>query len=97
MWKSNQQLIDNKEFMTSMLAKGYPKEQILETVCTIGKYKYDFESRKGKISMIQLSTCCPKGWVWEIYAYENGKLFRDVMRFKTKEQAIEFIGTQKTK
>lgn len=58
-----------------------------------GKYQYIFSSKKGEISLIEL-----KGYdfvtekdLWEIYELSNNRLFEDVKRFKTKEEAVKRI------
>ena len=60
------------------------------------QWQYYFESKKGKISMIHFlkhsfSSKPDSDWIWEIYAYENPKLFTDIIRFKTKKQAEKAI------
>ena len=58
-----------------------------EIECMYGKYQYIFTSKKGKISCVRLTNYMSDGYNWEIYAYENTKLFPDVKRFKTLKQA----------
>ena len=91
MWNHTQEILHNKKFINDMIKKGYTREQILETMVCFGKYQYTYESPKGKISMIQLATYVPKGWVWEIHAFENKKLFTDCLRFETKKEAEKRI------
>ena len=57
----------------------------------IGKTQYFFTSDKGKISMIKLGgTLYKEKPKWEIYCID-GKLFEDIMRFKTQKEARKKI------
>lgn len=86
LWKEHQKALKIKGYK-ELTSKIYPQG-------IIGKWKWDYESKKGKISLILFP---PKTlvWndkeVWEIYAYENGKLFKDIKRFDTKEEAEKEI------
>ena len=68
-----------------------PKElKTLHPNGVFGKYHFIFKSKKGEISLIELKDYFYRGRdVWEIYSRET--LFRDVMRFDSKEEAIEKI------
>ena len=55
----------------------------------VGKTQYFFESDKGCISMIKIHSL-DKGYDWEIYCMK-GKLFEDVIRFKTEKSARKKI------
>jgi|SaaInlV_165m_DNA_1040744.scaffolds.fasta_scaffold190061_1 hypothetical protein len=51
-----------------------------------GKYQYICTSKKGTISIVSFNNRITNDdWKWEIYSYE--KLFDDVERFNTLEQA----------
>jgi len=54
-----------------------------------GKYQYYFKSKQGTISMVKLNNYSLYGDkdVWEIFAYDDPKLFMDVQRFSSKRQA----------
>lgn len=55
-----------------------------------GKYHYIFTSKRGEISLIQLTDYFYKDKdIWEIYS--GNTLFGDTMRFDTKEEAINYI------
>ena len=57
----------------------------------IGKYQYLFSSKKGKISLIKIyGTYQINKGIWEIYCLK-GNLFDDILRFKSKENAIKKI------
>jgi len=80
--------------------KGKTNDITMKYLVGIGKFKYDFESKKGKISMIEIiqrqlkegmKDGIESSWIWEIYANENPKLFTDVIRFKTKKEAEKAI------
>lgn len=90
-WQHQMNLLTDKSFIRKMKSKGYPKKQIEETIDIMGQWKYLFSSKKGNVSMIKIREYCPSRWVWEIYAYENPKLFSDCLRFKTKKQAEKVI------
>lgn len=77
MWKACQKM--PKDFKDR-----YPKS-IMEP---IGKWQYFYSSPLGEISMIELQDDL-MGYKWEIYSYDI--LFKDVMRFRTKFNAIKKI------
>ena len=57
--------------------------------CPFGKYQYICKSKKGEISLVELPNYIGDGYDWEIWSYE--KLFDDVERFKSKEEAMAKI------
>lgn len=63
------------------------KERGINIRQLFGKYQHIFSSEKGKISLVLLKDYLFDGRdTWEIYCLE-GKLFEDVERFDTKEEA----------
>ncbi len=57
----------------------------------VGKYQYLYSSDKGEISLVELLSYFKEGEdLWEIYCLQ-GKLFEDVERFETKEEAEKRI------
>jgi hypothetical protein len=51
------------------------------------KWQYFYKSSKGTISMVKLYQWVDNKNVYEIYAYDNPRLFLDVERFDSKEKA----------
>lgn len=70
-----------KEFQEAQ-KKGFPIRQLF------GEFQYIFSSVKGKISCAELLELFGSKMYWEIYCLE-GKLFEDIERFPTFEQAKE--------
>ncbi len=56
----------------------------------VGKYRYVYESKKGKISLVCLKHYFGSKNVWEIFSLV-GNLFDDVERFKTRKNAEKRI------
>lgn len=57
-----------------------------------GKYHYTFIKGDMRISMIKiLDNPFSQRWVWEIHAYEDKRLFRDVQKFRTKKDAMKAV------
>ena len=63
------------------------KKENIKIPCMFGKYQYMYSSDKGKISLIFLKNYFEEGNnFWEILCFKD-KLFKDVERFDTKEEA----------
>lgn len=59
-----------------------------------GKYQWIFTQGKHKISLVCLDEKPLRkkpNWIWEIYAYEDKELFTDIIKFKTKKEAMDYI------
>ena len=85
MWENHQDALKKIPEYKKLMVKSYP-------MGIIGKWKVDYESKKGKISLINFPQDFKhKKLVWEIYAYENEKLFSDVERFDSKKEAEKRI------
>ena len=56
-----------------------------------GKFQYVYSSKKGEVSLIELTNYWMDGkTIWEIYSL-SGNLFDDVERFKTFEEARDKV------
>jgi hypothetical protein len=65
------------------------KEKGINITQLFGKYQYIFSSKKGEISCVELKDYLFDGRdLWEIYCLK-GKLFEDVERFDTYEEAVK--------
>lgn len=78
-----------------MIHKGYAewelaKEEGHDLKQLFGKYHFIFESKRGKISLVQMKPFLTDMGYWEIFCLE-GNLFEDTERFDTKQEAEKRI------
>ena len=57
----------------------------------LDKYQWVFRSEKGIISLVKFSEEYYPNASWEIYAYNDEKLFMDVERYKMRKTAVSRI------
>jgi len=94
-------VIENGYTVEKIIHKGYteyetakktnPKicEKYLEPY--FGKWHYIYRKGNMKISLIKIRSVLTKGWHWEIYAFEDERLFTNELRFNTKKEGEEHI------
>lgn len=59
-----------------------------------GKYRYNFTKGTMRISLIKIlgnGVTNHGRWVWEMYAYEDRRLFSDTRKFPTKKEAMKTV------
>jgi len=95
------QMMKSPEFINSLKAKGMSITLIRRTSGRFGPHKWDYETLPGphaprkskRISMIRIRDLdlYTDRWYWEIYAYEDRRLFEDVKQFNKSRAEVEKI------